>query len=485
VILSESPADVSQNIGEANKTSSLRRLSERLSFGLFLLALAWAPFPLGSNRPWSWSLLCIVISVSWLLWCGSVWAHSEAAANHARRILGPMVLGILALGWGAIQVLPFVPQTWAHPVWQLAGKVLCASARGTISMAPWRTETELMKLVTYAMTAWLAYILARRSNRASFLLNALIAIGALYAAYALVLASIGTNQLEILYGPGVTMHVVSGPFTNRNSYATYAGLITLCAGVRLVDGGWDFVAVARGLRRTVLALMEYLFGRGIPYLLAAGFALSSVIATGSRAGNFATITAIASLVLLSSALGVRQGRGGWSAGAAVAAFVCIAGLFTVSGDFLASRLNDITVLGLHDDTRLLLWNAAERMVHDSPFLGLGLGTYQSAYPLYSDVMLPFIMDKAHNDYLELAAGLGLAAALLWWTACVWLVGICVFGIYERKRNRLYAMLAVGASILVGVHSVFDFSLQIPAISLTYATILGIGVAQAFRTREQG
>jgi O-antigen ligase len=480
-----SSSDIVPNNREANSALSIPRTLKPLSFGLFVVALAWAPFPLGSNRPWSWSLLCLVISVCWLLWCASAWVRSGATANHARGVFIPIFFATLALGWGAIQILPFVPQSWVHPVWQLADSVLGAPARGTISMAPWRTETELMKLGTYAMVAWLAYIFASRADRASLLLNALIAIGGLYAVYGLVLASIGTNQLQILYGPGATTHVVSGPFTNRNSYATYAGLITLCAGVRLVDAGLGAVAVARGLRRTVLALLEYLFGRGAPYLVAAAFALSAVIATGSRAGNFATVTAIASLMIMSIAVGVRQGRGGWSAGVAVAVFVCVAGIFAISGDLLASRLNDITVSGLHDDTRLLLWNAAERMIHDTPLLGLGLGTYQSAYPLYSDVMLPFIMDKAHNDYLELAAGLGLAAAILWWSALLWLICICVRGIYERRRNRLYAMLAVGASILVGVHSVFDFSLQIPAISLTYATILGLGVAQAFRTREQG
>jgi hypothetical protein len=44
------------------------------------------------------------------------------------------------------------------------------------------------------------------------------------------------------------------------------------------------------------------------------------------------------------------------------------------------------------------------------------------------------------------------------------------------------MLAVGAAILVGVHSIFDFSLQMPAIAVTFAAILGLGVAQAFPAR---
>ncbi len=103
--------------------------------------------------------------------------------------------------------------------------------------------------------------------------------------------------------------------------------------------------------------------------------------------------------------------------------------------------------------------------------------------MYSDAMAPFIIDRAHNDYLELAAGWGLPAAILWWSAMIWLVVLCARGVFQRRRNRTYPMLAVGASVLVGVHSIFDFSLQMPAIALTYVAILGLGVAQAFSTRE--
>lgn len=127
----------------------------------------------------------------------------------------------------------------------------------------------------------------------------------------------------------------------------------------------------------------------------------------------------------------------------------------------------------------MLWNAALRMIQNAPLLGLGLGTYENAYPMYSDTMLPLIMDKAHNDYLELAAGWGLPAAILWWSALAWLAFLCVRGVFIRRHNRVFPMLAVGATILVAVHSIFDFSLQMPAIALTYATILGLGVAQSF------
>src|SRR5581483_2739819 len=116
---------------------------------------------------------------------------------------------------------------------------------------------------------------------------------------------------------------------------------------------------------------------------------------------------------------------------------------------------------------------------------LGLGTFQAAYPHYARVAVPFVIDKAHNDYLELAAGWGIPAAVCWWAALLWLAALCVRGIFARKRNRAYPLLALGAIVLVGIHALFDFSLQIPAIATTFAAILGLGVAQAFPTRNVG
>jgi O-antigen ligase len=94
------------------------------------------------------------------------------------------------------------------------------------------------------------------------------------------------------------------------------------------------------------------------------------------------------------------------------------------------------------------------------------------------------MDKAHNDILEFAAGFGLPAAFLWWGLLAWLVVICGRGVIVRRRYRMLPALGLAATILVAIHSIFDFSLQMPAVALTYAVILGIGVAQAFPTTKQ-
>lgn len=456
-------------------------LFETLSFWLFICALAWAPFPLGSNRPWSWSLLALLIAGIWLLWCGSIWNRPETVGRLSRGLLGPLVLAVLAVGWGIVQIVPMIPANWAHPIWRISGGIIGKNVIPTISLSPWRSETELMKFAIYAMAFWMARAFAGQ-KRAGDLISALIAIGACYAAYGFVLRSIGYSQFELFYGmPLDQSHDLAGPFVNHNNYATYEGLIALCAGGRLIVGGWSGTdGVGVGLFRVA----NYIFARGVAWLVAAALSFSAVAATGSGAGNLATWLAAAALLFMGAWVTVRQGRN-WLGLALVPIVLVIVFVFLeMNGASLATRLNAMAVDGATDVGRLLLWKDAVMMIRTAPFTGWGLGTYQVVYPLFATATMPFVMDKAHNDYLELAAGWGLPAAIIWWTALLWLVVICCRSLFNRERNRLLPALAIGASILVGIHSVFDFSLQMPAVALTYATILGLGVGQALETHPR-
>ena len=52
------------------------------------------------------------------------------------------------------------------------------------------------------------------------------------------------------------------------------------------------------------------------------------------------------------------------------------------------------------------------------------------------------------------------------------------GVFARRRGQRFTLVAVGATVLVAMHALVDFSLQIPAVAVTFAALLGIGVAQA-------
>ena len=113
-------------------------------------------------------------------------------------------------------------------------------------------------------------------------------------------------------------------------------------------------------------------------------------------------------------------------------------------------------------------------------VGSGAGTFQDVYPMYR-IDTPTggaVWDKAHNDYVELFLGLGVPLATLVLLGMLMLFGKVLRGVFARRRDSHYAVMAAGVSVMVGLHEFVDFGLQIQANALAFAMLLGIGVAQS-------
>jgi hypothetical protein len=46
---------------------------------------------------------------------------------------------------------------------------------------------------------------------------------------------------------------------------------------------------------------------------------------------------------------------------------------------------------------------------------------------------------------------------------------------------VFPAIGFAASVVVGIHAAVEFSLQVPAVAVVYAALLGLGVAQSWRT----
>lgn len=453
------------------------RLARDGCFGVLLVLIIWAPFPLGSNREWSWSILTILTACCWLLW--SIWAcvSSRSQFENLRKLTLPLIAVVLCLVWAVIQVLPIVPKDWSHPLWPVTGNLLSLRLAGKISLNVWRTEQEIIKLATYIATAWIAFTLARNPSRAKLITDIVVAAGASYAFYGFTMALLGISQFDLFYAIPQGARYLSGPFVLHNSFATYEGMIALAALARLAELMSGAVVVSKGMRIWALTSFRFLSGSGTWFIIALILALSALMASASRGGSLATLCGLLAMAT-TFASRPRSSRGPsligiGSLGAALIALVWI------SGDQLITRFGDLVDAGGRDETRATLWSAAARMIESAPFLGLGVGTFQDAYPMYALKMIPFLIDKAHCDYLEFAAGIGLPAAILWWASMLWALLRMVSGAYTRRRNLIYPLIGVGVTVLVAVHSAVDFSLQIPAVALTYAVLLGTGLGQSY------
>jgi O-antigen ligase len=90
-----------------------------------------------------------------------------------------------------------------------------------------------------------------------------------------------------------------------------------------------------------------------------------------------------------------------------------------------------------------------------------------------------LWDKAHNVYLENALELGVPAMAALNLAIALLAVEALRGLWRRRRERTAPAIGVAATVLVGLHSFFDFSLQMPAVAVFYAFLMGLAVAQAW------
>jgi O-antigen ligase len=273
-----------------------------------------------------------------------------------------------------------------------------------------------------------------------------------------------------------------GPFVNRNHFAGWM-LMTTCMTLAVFCGR---VELARGsgkpdLRRQLVWFSTAEANRIA--LIAAG-ALTMVISliwTMSRSGIIGLSCALACfawLVARRRGLG-RPGRVVIIAMLGVALFV---GLNWRGVDRVAVWFGDTTDLV----DRMAAWRDGWQVVRDFPLVGTGINTYSDAMIFYQKHVLQFWMTHAHNDYLQILAEGGLLVSVPAATVVI-LLGVAVSRrVREAKGDSYDYWIRAGAGvglIAIGVQEIAEFSLQIPANALLFATLAAMAISPTNSSRR--
>ncbi|MFC1688655.1 O-antigen ligase family protein [Pseudomonadota bacterium] len=448
-----------------------------LFFGLMLLVVI-SPLPLGSNRVWSWSLCAVIAGILALLWA----VASIRRPVQLNRGLNPLIplLFVLACGWAIVQLAHGAPQAWQHPVWLMASEVLGAELPGRISLSADDTWTALMRLLSYALVFVLAYQLTRDRARAQAAFGWLAIAGLLYAVFALYVYW-GGYYPQWLFEGRVLPHDVRGTFINRNHFATWQGLTVLCA------IAWFYHRMARPVLKPYAVpqdretqVVEFILRSWKP-LTALLLMVTALVLTHSRGGFTATLAATVTLLFL---LDRRASNGRASSGKSLSRVTVIVALAVTSFAFYLTSeavLDRINSTDISSEERMAVFADINRGVADNPVLGFGYGTFADSFRLYDHNEAAVHYDRAHNTWLENTFELGLPAALALFLSIIGLALVCLRGVWRRHRDWIYPATGVAASVLVGLHATVDFSLQLPAVAILFACIMGVAVAQSFST----
>lgn len=269
---------------------------------------------------------------------------------------------------------------------------------------------------------------------------------------------------------GQVSEFLTTPFGSYVNHNHFAGLLGM--GVALAFG--VAVAVARragGPTPTSLGL----FGLGLGLLAAH-------LASRSRGGLLSLVGGLTGLVLLLSLAPSRRqkrARPRLTIGLLAVTGIFAFGLLAIPA---GTRGHLATLLrGGPDSSGQYRQDVARdtlRLALGHPFLGSGLGAYADAFPRLKQAHGEVRTTHAESDVLEFLAeggviGLGLAG---WLGAAVWA------GLRDRLLNgrdpakKGLALAAAAACLTLGIHSLLDFNLRLPANALVFASLLGLTAA---------
>jgi hypothetical protein len=453
---------------------------EAILFFILIAALAWVPFWLGGNRPFAWGVNAILFPGLALLYEIAQLLRGRPHLVGLRTLAIPAGLFAAVVAWIFIQMSTLTPTGWQHPIWGMAADTLDLPLLGSISVNRDLTVLALLRLLTAASAFWVSLQLCARAERAEFLIRAVGAIVAAYALYGLISYALFSNAIFWFDVPGGVGSVRS-TFVNRNSFATYAGLgLIASSGALLRLYRREAPQDSGPLSHRVSGFVEA-SGQRVWFLLGAALiTLVALLASASRGGVAAA--ALGLFVLFVTSFSRDKRRFSQRIEEIIFVIVAVVAGFFFFGDMLLGRF---TSEGLADVNRLSVYLIIQQSILDSPFFGFGAGTFADVFPMYRDHSISVIgvWDKAHNSYLDIFQGLGLVFGAMLIGALGFLVAKCMIGAFKRRRNSTPASVASAAGVLVAVHALVDFGVEMQGVTVTFMALLGAGFAQAMSSRE--
>ncbi len=337
--------------------------------------------------------------------------------------------------------------------------LICFQLLTGISSYRHATYSGLLLYIAYGLACFLITQTLTRTTHIRRLATALIIYGTWMAMFAVLQSLSSTSKLYWLRTPRFGGWIY-GPYVNHNHYA---GLMEMLVPVPLV---FAFSRYARGRERWAAAS-------------AAAFMGATIFLSGSRGGMVAFALQVAIFLWF-----LFRERTGGRAAFLMAAFlvVSLASIAWIGGSEVTARLSTISASKhseLANDIRLKINRDALHMFAQRPILGWGLGTFETVYPQFRSFYTDLLVDKAHNDYLQLLVETGLLgfAIMIWFLVSALRPALPKIRNWPSNVNGAVALAALIGISGILVHSLVDFNLQIPANALLFYVLCAVAAME--------
>ena len=393
----------------------------------------------------------------------------QAVAPSSTKII-LLLFAVLLLIIG-FQLAPFSSE-YTHPFWAWV------SAPDVIALDRDAARIELIKLGALGAFFIIGLVLGIQDKRAELLFKLLIIAGGAFALWAFIdylsVARAAPNGYVQSY------RRLEAGFGSANSAATLFGALSVLSLASIIRAAKS-VASKTSNR---MVFFEQLIKRSPLSIIALLFTLTSLLLTASRAGISASVVAI--LVLIGWELLRSTGNKSGSvkvSGVALLALSIIALVFFMSSGLFIDRLNET---GVSSEVRAQMLASHWQAFKIATWAGYGLGSFY----LVNDILMNVQNWRAlhdlgsmHNVYLQWLEEVGIIGASLMFSTIALVFWHILRGLRVRRRMHTWLRAILCISLLVLLHGMVDYGLQVPSIAMTWALLLGIGFGLATKRQH--
>jgi O-antigen ligase len=394
-----------------------RPVTELLFIGV-LAVLMFGPLALGAVDAWAVFVLEAGAALLLVIWTLAAAVSPLGLRIRVSALIAPMLLYFAA---GVLQLL------------------LRRSAYA------YNSRMELQLYLAYGALAFLMLQSMQRNNDFTKLNWLLASFGFAVAAFGIWQSLDGNGKIYwVITRPEA---VIFGPYTNHSHYA---GLMEMLMPFALVLAA---SRMERGGKRSMLAF-------------AAAIMAGSVMLAHSTGG----VIAIAGEIFVFFLLAKRTRKGTPLDLRAVVAVIALA-IATTLFLFWADRSHTLEQLtSLHDPlhantttSRVAIAKDSLHMFLGRPILGWGLGNFALVYPKYQSYYSVFLINHAHNDFLEALTEAGVIGfgAMVWFVVVLYRSAISKITEWRTDMRATVRMASLIGCTGILIHGLYDFNLHIP------------------------